>query len=93
MNVDLSVVLDYFIPDSLNDVGAILLWVLLIVLAVLIIVNVRLVLQQWKTPQKEEQPVQTRLPVEQKKEPAEESSQSYTDIRTKVDQLIEINNL
>lgn len=93
LNLDLSVVLDYFIPDSPKDFGAILLWVLLIVLAVLIIVNVRMVLQYRRIPSKKEEPLQRHPTVEHIKKSEEEPERSYVDIHTKVDQLIEMNKL
>jgi hypothetical protein len=93
LNLDSSMVLDYFIPDSPTDAGAILLWVLLIVLAVLIIVNVRMVLQVRTIPSKKEEPPQGHPPVGQREKPREEPERSYGDIHTKVDQLIEMNKL
>jgi len=93
LNLDSSVVLDYFIPDSPNDAGAILLWVLLMVLAVLIVANVRMVLQYRKIPSKKEEPQQRHPKVKQIEKSGEEPERSYVDIHTKVDQLIEMNKL
>jgi uncharacterized membrane protein affecting hemolysin expression len=83
-------VLEYFIPDSPGDVGAILLWALLIVLVILIIVDLRIYLQYRKTPKKTEpgQPSTTDQ-IKQSKEDALE----FEDVRNKVDRLLEIHKL
>jgi len=92
VDIDLSVVLDYLVPDSPTDAGAILLWVLLILLIILVVANIRMYLEYRNPPWKEEQRPQG-LCVEQMKKSEGEPKQSYADIRTKVDQLIEMNNL
>ena len=52
---DTSMVVDYIIPDSPSDFGAILLWVLMTLLVILVIVDVRMYLEYRKMSQKREQ--------------------------------------
>ena len=86
-------VLEYILPDSSNDFGAILLWVLMILLVILVILDVRLFLGHRKMSQKGEQHQQIPTTNEHMKQSEEEKDQVFIDIRNKVDQLIEINNL
>jgi len=83
-------VLEYFIPDSPGDVGAILLWALLIVLVILIIVDLRIYLQYRKTPKKTKprQPSTTDQ-IKQSKEQLLE----FEEVRNKVDRILEIHKL
>lgn len=82
--------LDYFIPDSPGDAGAILLWTLLIVLVILIIVDLRIYLQYRKTPKKSEprKPSLTDRIKRSKEEPLE-----FEEVRDKVDRILEVHKL
>ncbi|HWR63875.1 MAG TPA: hypothetical protein VN365_05680 [Candidatus Thermoplasmatota archaeon] len=90
---DTSMVLEYILPDSPSDFGAILLWVLMTLLVILVILDVRLVLGHRKISQKGEQHQQILTTNEHVKKSVEEKEQVFIDIRNKVDQLIETNNL
>jgi hypothetical protein len=90
---DTSMVVDYIIPDSPSDFGAILLWVLMTLLVILVIVDVRMYLEYRKMSQKREQQQQNLTIREHMKTSEEERSQAYVDIRNKVDKIIEINKL
>jgi cytochrome c-type biogenesis protein CcmH/NrfF len=93
IDFDTSMVLEYILPDSPSDFGAILLWVLMTLLLMLVILDVRLYLKHRKMPQKGEQHQQIPTTNEHMKQSEEENEQAFIDIRNKVDQLIEINNL
>jgi hypothetical protein len=93
IDFDTSMVLEYILPDSPSDFGAILLWVLITLLVMLVILDVRLYLEYRKMPQKGEQHQQISTMNEHMKKSEEEKEQAFIDIRNKVDQLIEINNL
>lgn len=90
---DSRMVVDYIIPDSSSDFGAILLWVLMALLVILVIVDVRMYLEYRKMSQKREQQQQNLTIREHRKTSEEERSQAYVDIRNKVDKIIEINKL
>lgn len=59
----------------------------------LVILDVRLYLKYRKMPQKGEQHQQIPITNEHMNKSEEEKEQAFIDIRTKVDQLIETNNL
>jgi len=86
-------VLEYILPDSSSDFGAILLWVLMTLLVILVILDVRLFLGHRKMSQKGEPHQQISTINEHMKKSVAEKEQVFIDIRNKVDQLIEINNL
>jgi len=90
---DSRMVVDYIIPDSSSDFGAILFWVLMTLLVILVIVDVRMYLEYRKMSQKREQQQQNLTIREHMKTSEEEGSQAYVDIRNKVDKIIEINKL
>jgi len=90
---DTSMVLEYILADSPSDFGAILLWILMTLLVILIILDVRLFLEHRKMSQKGEQHQQVLPTNDHMKKSVEEKEQVFIDIRNKVDQLIEINNL
>ena len=100
MDFDASIVIDYIIPDSLNDFGAILLWVLMIILGIIVIIDIRLYLNNRKTSKKKLEWIPMREEPQQKSNTAEEIKkleevrmQEIVDIRNKVDKIIEINKL
>ncbi len=86
-------VLEYILADSPSDFGAILLWILMTLLVILIILDVRLFLEHRKMSQKGEQHQQVLPTNDHMKKSVEEKEQVFIDIRKKVDQLIETNNL
>jgi hypothetical protein len=90
---DTSMVLEYILPDSPSDFGAILLWILMTLLVILVILDVRLFLGHRKMSQKGEQHQQILCTNDHMKKSVEEKEQAFIDIRNKVDQLIETNNL
>jgi ATP/ADP translocase len=90
MDFDTSMVIDYIIPDSLSDFGAILLWIFCILIVIL---GICIYLYYQKTPKKIEKQQQKLYTIEQMKKPKEERMQEHVDIRNKVDKIIEINNL
>ncbi len=85
MDFDTSMVIDYLIPDSPNDFGAILLWVLMIVLVIMMIIDIRLYLDNRKTFKNIEKPQQKLNTIEQMKKSKENRMQELNDIRKKVD--------
>jgi len=93
IDFDTSMVLEYILPDSSSDFGAILLWVLMSLLVIFVILDVRLYREYRKIPQKGEPHQQISTTNEHMKKSVEEKEQTFIDIRNKVDQLIEINNL
>ncbi len=93
MNFDTSMVMDYIVPDSPSDFGAILLWVLIIVLVIILIIDTRLYLNYRKTPNKMEKPQQKFTTLEQMKKSKEGRMQELDDIRKKVDKILEVNKL
>jgi hypothetical protein len=52
MNFDISMIIDYIIPDSSSDFGALLLWILSVLLVVIAIIDIRLYLDNQKTSKK-----------------------------------------
>lgn len=93
MAFDTQLLLDYFIPDSPSDAGALLFWTLLIVLAVIIVFDVRLYLQVRKTTHNQKKPIQDHPTEEQMKRLTDEPTTDIKDIRQKVDRLIQLNKL
>lgn len=93
IDFDPSMILDYLLPDSLGDLGAILFWVLTILLVILVIVDLRLFLKNRKTP-KTSEPQHQEPPQRNDNElPHEEREQVYADVRMKVDYLLETHKL
>jgi uncharacterized membrane protein YciS (DUF1049 family) len=84
---------DYIIPDSPYDFGAILFWVLIIVLLIMVFIDLRLYLDHRKTSKKIEKKQQKLNTIEQMKISEEERTQEHDNIRDMVDKIIEINNL
>lgn len=92
MAFDMQLVLDYFIPDSPSDAGAILFWALLILLVAIIIVDLRLYFSYRTATHHPKKP--RMYPTEEqmnilRKEPTTD----ITEIRQKVDRLIQTNKL
>ncbi len=90
MNFDTIMIIDYFIPDSPSDFGAILLWVLIIINVILWI---RIYLYYRKTSKKIEKPQQKLNIIEQMKKSNEARIEDIVEIRNKVDKIIEIKKL
>lgn len=90
---DMSLVLEYILPDSPGDFGAILLWVVLILLVILSIIDVRMYLEYRKIPQQREKQQQNLSIKESMNNSDEEKEEAFIDIRNKVDRLIETHNL
>jgi len=88
MNFDTSLVIDYIIPDSPRDFGAMLLWVLIILNVILLVC---ICLYYRKTFKKIENPQQKLDTIEQIKKSKDERIQELVEIRNKVDKIIEIN--
>ena len=93
MDFDTRPLMDYIIPDSTSDFGAILLWVLLIVLVIMVIIDIRTYLFYRKTSKTIEKPQQNLNTTEKMKKTKEERIKELDDIRNKVDKIIEINKL
>lgn len=90
MDFDTSMAIDYIVPDSPSDFGAILFWVL-IILNVIVWVGVYFYYQ--KMFKKIEKPQQKQNRIEQMKKSKEERLQEIVEVRNKVDKIIEINKL
>ena len=99
MDFTTSIVIDYIIPDSPSDFGAILLWILIILLVIIAIIDIRLYLDNQKASKKlewipmTEEPQQVVNTVKQMKTSKEERLQEIVEVRNKVDKIIEINKL
>ncbi len=93
MVFDMQQVLDYFIPDSPSDAGAILFWALLIFLAVIIVVDIRLYFSYRTTTHHPETPPLMYPTAEQMNILHKEPTTDITEIRQKVDRLIQLNKL
>ena len=99
MDFTTSIAIDYIIPDSPSDFGAILLWILIIILVIIAIIDIRLYLDNQKTSKKlewipmTEEPQQVINTVKPMKTSKEERLQEIVEIRNKVDKIIEINKL
>lgn len=93
MDFDTQLLLDYFIPDSPSDAGALIFWALLIVLAVIITVDLRLYLRVRKTTHTQKKPIPDHPTEEQMRKLTEEPTTDIKDIRQKVDRLIQLNKL
>ena len=99
MDFTTSIAIDYIIPDSPSDFGAILLWILIIILVIIAIIDIRLYLDNQKTSKKlewipmREEPQQKSNTAEEIKKSKEVRMQEIFDIRNKVDKIIEINKL
>jgi hypothetical protein len=90
MIFDIQLSLDYFIPDSLSDAGALLFWALLLVLVIIIAIDIRLYLKVRKTPHNSKKPFQTYPTEEQMKIFTDEPTTDIGQIRKKVDRLIQL---
>jgi uncharacterized protein YneF (UPF0154 family) len=84
---------DTIIPDSPSDFGAILFWVLIILLAIIVIIDIRTYLSYRKTSKKIEKPQQKPSTIEQMKKSSEVRISEIDEIRNKVDKIIEINKM
>lgn len=93
MDFDIQLLLDYFIPDSPNDAGAFLFWALLMILVVIITIDIRLYLKVRKTTHNTTKPIQDHPTEEQMKILQEEPTTDISEIRKKVDRLIQTNKL
>jgi hypothetical protein len=93
IDFDLSMILDYLLPDSLGDVGAILFWVLTLLLVFLVIVDLRLFFKNRKTPETNEPQYQSPPQRNDNEITNEEREQAYVDVRMKVDHLLETHKL
>ncbi len=99
MDFDTSKVIDYIIPDSPGDFGAILLWILIILLIIIAIIDIRLYFDNQKTSKKlewipmTEEPQQKPNTIDRMKKSKNERIPEIVDIRNKVDKIIEINKL
>ncbi len=86
MVFDIQMILDYFIPDSLGDFGAMLFWVLLILLVSMIVVDIRLFVRYNKSPKIKEK-------ITQQNQNTEEPVPDIVEVRNKVDKLFKINKM
>ncbi|KYK24779.1 hypothetical protein AYK25_01750 [Thermoplasmatales archaeon SM1-50] len=86
MVFDIQMILDYFIPDSLGDFGAMLFWVLLILLVSMIVVDIRLFVRYNKSPKIKEK-------MTQQNQNTEEPLPDIVEVRNKVDKLFKINKM
>jgi hypothetical protein len=93
MNIDANMILDYLVPDSIGDYGAILLWILLTILLVLIYVDLHTYVYYRKTSNRTEPQQQMMITPLQMKQSSEDKMQTLDDIRKKVDALLELKNL
>jgi hypothetical protein len=84
---------DWIIPDSLSDFGAILFWVLSIILLIIIIIDIYTFLSYRKASKTIEQPTQNLNPLEPMEKPEGDQSRDIVEIRNQVDRLIEMNKL
>ena len=94
MNIDTSMLIDYLVPDSISDFGAIFLWVLIVVLLILLYVDISTYLYYHRnTSNRTEKKQQTMSTPLQMKQYSDENIQTLDDIRKKVDALLEVKNL
>lgn len=93
MDFNLSVILDSLLPDSLGDLGAILFWVLTLLLVILVIVDLRLFFKNRKTQKTNEPQYQSQPERKDNEISNEEREQAYVDVRMKVDHLLETHKL
>lgn len=93
MIFDMSLIIDYIVPDSPSDFGAILFWILMIILVTIGIVDLRLYLDYRKTSKYTEKPQQKFKTAEKMKKSQEEKIQNIIEIRNKVDKILETNKL
>lgn len=87
---------DSIIPDSPSDFGAILFWVLIIVLAIIVIIDIHTYLYYLyyrKTSKKIEKPQQKLNTIEPMKKSHEDRLLNIVEVRNKVDKLIEIHKM
>jgi len=85
--------MDWIVPDSPSDFGAILFWILSIVLVIIIIIDIYAYLSYRKAPRIIEAPHQNLDPVEPVKKSGGNQSRDVVEIRNQVDRLLEKNNL
>ena len=88
MDFDTSMIMDYIIPDSPSDFGAILLWILSILLLIIVISDIRLYWNNRKTFKKIEKPQETFNVKVQIKNSKEERIQKFVEVENKVDRII-----
>ena len=84
---------DYIIPDSPNDFGAILLWILITILVLLILRDIRTYVSYRKKSHATTRPQQTQKIGQPMNSSDTERVQEFVEIRSKVDKLIEAHNL
>ncbi len=84
---------DVIIPDSPSDFGAIMFWVLILILMIIVIIDIYTYFSYRKTSKKIEKPQQKLDAVEQRKTSGEDRLHDIVEIRKKVDKMIEINKL
>jgi hypothetical protein len=93
IDFDPSMILDQLLPDSVGDVGAILFWVLTLLLVILVVVDLRLFFKDRRTPKTSEPPHQEPVQRNDNERSYEEREQAYVDVRMKVDHLLETHKL
>lgn len=99
MDFDTSMVMDYLIPDSFNDFGAIQLWILIILLVSIVIMDIRFYLNNRKTSKKteciklKESKEKFNTIKQEKRSKEEDNLEEYKEIKNKVDNIIEIYDL
>ena len=84
---------DSIIPDSPSDFGAILFWVLIILLTTIVIIDIHTYWCYRKTSKKIEKPQQERNTIDQMQKSTDVRRQEIVEIRNKVDKIIEIHNM
>jgi hypothetical protein len=89
--------LDMILPDSLNDGGAILIWVLTALLLVIVWIDIVSYRSYRKSQKKIEKTPKTEETVEPAPisfiEPVEDKEKEFMEIHNKVDRLIEANKI
>ena len=93
LNIDTGMVIDYLLPDSISDFGAILLWFLIVILLILVYVDIRTYLSYRKTSNRTDRQHQVMITPLQMKQSSDDTMQNLDDIRKKVDELLELKNL
>jgi len=85
--------IDSIIPDSPGDFGALLFWVLIVLLVIIVIIDIHTYLYYRKTSEKIGKPQQNLHTIEQMKKSKEDRLQEIVEIRNKVDKIIEIHKM
>jgi hypothetical protein len=84
---------DSIIPDSPSDFGAILIWILVILLFVIVFIDFYTFLSYRKISNKIERPFQKSNAVKSVNKSEEDQEQNIVEVRRKVDKIIETHNL